>query len=496
MDTIRKKEAAKENPEGIDKEKLETANKAKKEALKGKITAVEDRINQLTTSDALRAVAKLGKSKANLQANTNLLKIAQGEENSALKLKLEDAIEKDKENITNSENQLKKYAKEAPTNNDTDSQSSDSSKPGTAPSDSKSNVNNSTDGKTNTGQADSKTNTDDEHPVNFDAAKSKYEEHTEKVLKPLQAKFEEISKDKQHDPKKYNEIGVQLQKEKLKSNELHLATVKLSNSDENKKQIPEIENRIKDYKEKIAKFEEELKKQNTEASSKEDNTNTEDELNGAKDTMAETSTNISSFNSQIRDLKTKIETAHKNDKPELDKKLQYLQNKLKEVTADHNKAKAIVDKHEASKPVEKPAEKPAEKPTEEKPVEKPAEKPAEKPTEEKPVEKPVEKPTEEKPTEDTKQDAIKKIEDNINQWKAKLKEPTHSEDFYKKADAWIKSQEAKLQQLQNENENWKELATNILNEIKTFDINDIVHIIPTNSIAESFRQLMIKNGML
>jgi hypothetical protein len=111
MDAIRKKEASGESPKGVDKEKLDTAVKAKKDAIKGKMNDINDRLNDLAVNDALRAVVRLGKHKASLEANTKLLKIAQGEENDALKLKLEDEIEKDKEAITNAEDQLKTYSK-------------------------------------------------------------------------------------------------------------------------------------------------------------------------------------------------------------------------------------------------------------------------------------------------------------------------------------------------------------------------------------------------
>lgn len=113
MDAIRKKEASKEDPKGIDKEKLETAVKAKKDAIHGKMDDINDRLNDLAVNDSLKAVVRLGKHKASLEANTKLLKIAQSEENDALKLKLEDQIESDKEAITNAEDQLKTYAKDA-----------------------------------------------------------------------------------------------------------------------------------------------------------------------------------------------------------------------------------------------------------------------------------------------------------------------------------------------------------------------------------------------
>ena len=123
MDTIRKKEAAKEDPKGIDKDKLAAAAKSKKEAINGKMKAIEDRLKELATTDSLRAVVSLGKTKASLEANKKLLKIANQEELDALKIKLEDQIEKDQESITNIEDKLKKYSKDSAADKDGESTS-------------------------------------------------------------------------------------------------------------------------------------------------------------------------------------------------------------------------------------------------------------------------------------------------------------------------------------------------------------------------------------
>ena len=123
MDTIRKKEAAKEDPKGIDKDKLAAAAKSKKEAINGKMKAIEDRLKLLATTDSLRAVVSLGKTKASLEANKKLLKIANQEELDALKIKLEDQIEKDQESITNIEDKLKKYSKDSAADKDGESTS-------------------------------------------------------------------------------------------------------------------------------------------------------------------------------------------------------------------------------------------------------------------------------------------------------------------------------------------------------------------------------------
>ena len=110
MDTVKKKQAALKGGEGLtadDKEKLETAEKAKKQAVKDKITAVLDRINQLTTTEPLKKFAALAKTKADLGAAQKLMKIAQGEEAEALKLK----VDKYKEDITTYTDELEDYAK-------------------------------------------------------------------------------------------------------------------------------------------------------------------------------------------------------------------------------------------------------------------------------------------------------------------------------------------------------------------------------------------------
>jgi hypothetical protein len=113
MDAIRKKEASGEDVKGIDKEKLTAAVKAKKDAIKGKMDDINNRLNDLAVNNSLKAIVSLGKHKASLEANTKLLKIAQGEENDALRLEIQDKIESDKEAITTAEDQLKTYAKKA-----------------------------------------------------------------------------------------------------------------------------------------------------------------------------------------------------------------------------------------------------------------------------------------------------------------------------------------------------------------------------------------------
>jgi hypothetical protein len=110
MDTVKKKQAALKGGETLtadDKEKLETAEKAKKQAVKDKITAVLDRINQLATTEPLQKFAALAKTKAELAAAQKLMKIAQGEEAEALKLK----VDKYKEDITTYTDELENYAK-------------------------------------------------------------------------------------------------------------------------------------------------------------------------------------------------------------------------------------------------------------------------------------------------------------------------------------------------------------------------------------------------
>jgi len=112
MDTVRKKQAALKDGGEIskdDKEKLDTAEKAKKQAVKDKISAVLDRIGQLSTTEPLKKFAALAKTKADLAAAQKLLKIAQGEEADALKLK----VDKYKEDITNYNDELEDYAKKA-----------------------------------------------------------------------------------------------------------------------------------------------------------------------------------------------------------------------------------------------------------------------------------------------------------------------------------------------------------------------------------------------
>ena len=69
------------------KEILKAANKAKEDALKFSASAVGMRMDDLATTDGLKQVVKLAKTKANLAANAIALKAADGEQKKLLKIK-------------------------------------------------------------------------------------------------------------------------------------------------------------------------------------------------------------------------------------------------------------------------------------------------------------------------------------------------------------------------------------------------------------------------
>lgn len=286
MDAIRKREAAKDDPKGINKEKLETAIKAKKDAIKGKMEDINDRLNDLAVNDSLKAVVRLGKHKASLEANTKLLKIAQGEENDALKLKLEDQIESDKEAITNAENELKTYAKKA---EDTPVEKPEEAKPQETKKETKKKKGDTTDSKKEPGETKTdEPNTDSEQVDDKELesaedkvalAKTEYDKvkdgddeivKVDAQIKWQQAKQQvaKLKKDDDNYQGHGDEIGILMQKKQdlLKSDSSDSDETSIDNKEDAKKltksqkakkekadsiekQIPELESELKDKQE-------------------------------------------------------------------------------------------------------------------------------------------------------------------------------------------------------------------------------------------------------
>lgn len=101
----KKARSGKEDPK--QKAILAAANKAKNQALKDQADAISDRMEDLSTTDALKAVARLGKNRAKLEAAKIVAKVASGEEAKALKLK----INKYETKIAHDKSSLKDYEK-------------------------------------------------------------------------------------------------------------------------------------------------------------------------------------------------------------------------------------------------------------------------------------------------------------------------------------------------------------------------------------------------
>lgn len=110
MDSIRKTQSSEKKGKRLtkeEKEKLNAAKKAKEEALKDKLNSVNDRLKELATTEPLKKFVSANKARANLEAANKLLKIAQGEEADALKIK----VDKLEDTITTGESKLKNYTK-------------------------------------------------------------------------------------------------------------------------------------------------------------------------------------------------------------------------------------------------------------------------------------------------------------------------------------------------------------------------------------------------
>jgi chromosome segregation ATPase len=87
VDFAKKKAKGKVSMTAKQKEVLAQANKAKNAALKDQADAITQRMNDLATTDGLKKVAALAKTKSNLAANKIVLKAADGEEAKQLKIK-------------------------------------------------------------------------------------------------------------------------------------------------------------------------------------------------------------------------------------------------------------------------------------------------------------------------------------------------------------------------------------------------------------------------
>lgn len=88
---------------------LKKANATKNDALKGIISDINTRIDDLATTDALKKVATVVKTKASLAANKVVLKSASGEESKQLKVKQVKLNKK----LSDAEGKLKDYEKDA-----------------------------------------------------------------------------------------------------------------------------------------------------------------------------------------------------------------------------------------------------------------------------------------------------------------------------------------------------------------------------------------------
>ena len=114
MDSARKRAAAHgEGDKDKNRERLDAALKAKKEAIKGKMQAVVDRMSQLADNEALKKYLAYAKTKADLVANQKLLKDAQKEENETLRVKYETAVGDAEDRLATAEDELKTYSAEA-----------------------------------------------------------------------------------------------------------------------------------------------------------------------------------------------------------------------------------------------------------------------------------------------------------------------------------------------------------------------------------------------
>lgn len=94
VDFAKRKEKAKGNLSPQQKEVLDQANKAKNMALADTASNIAQRMTDLATTDGLKRVAALAKTKANLAANEIVLKAADGEQAKRLKIRKKELTKK------------------------------------------------------------------------------------------------------------------------------------------------------------------------------------------------------------------------------------------------------------------------------------------------------------------------------------------------------------------------------------------------------------------
>ena len=109
VDYAKRKEKGSDTLSDKQKEVLTQANKAKNTALKDTSSDISQRMDDLATTDGLKQVVKLAKTKSNLAANKIVLKAADGEEAKRLKIKQTKLTGK----ATDAQNALKDYESES-----------------------------------------------------------------------------------------------------------------------------------------------------------------------------------------------------------------------------------------------------------------------------------------------------------------------------------------------------------------------------------------------
>jgi len=209
---------AKERGVEVDKEKLEDSKNLKRKSLEDKLDATGDRMDALATTDSLKQVVALAKTKSRIEANKQLIKFASEKEAEALKIQIKNDEQKFDE--------LKSKVETKDTKTDTETK----------------------DTKTNTETKDTKTKTVEKEPKTkkereIKAAAEENDElgleikKIEKEIEPIESKRYEIYKEQQ---------GFDADKDKDKIKEFNSKIDTLNGEIEGKRsEINKLKNRIK-----------------------------------------------------------------------------------------------------------------------------------------------------------------------------------------------------------------------------------------------------------
>ncbi len=224
---------------------LKAATAAKNQALTDKASAIADRMDQLATTDPLKAVKSLAKSKAKIAAAETSLKVADAEETKELKIKIKNLAS----DVSKKEKLIKDYEKDKP---DKDKEVSNTETSADKPDKDKE--------ATKTETSVDKPNVDKEATKTETAAEKKERERKNAISKKIEDAMIAISKaefERKTAEENKNKLSKQLDNTTKGTPEENQLSKEVSSAAE---AVKDIENEIEKLKNNIKELRDELKK--------------------------------------------------------------------------------------------------------------------------------------------------------------------------------------------------------------------------------------------